>query len=116
MTHPSWLSAEMATLAAAHQAGRMPHALLIHEAPGSGGDWLAQWTARLVLCQSTTGTPCGACPSCHRVLTAQHPDLLVLQPIEDSRQIRIEQVRELSAELALTAHQGAYKVAIITPA
>jgi DNA polymerase-3 subunit delta' len=41
---------------------------------------------------------------------------MVLQPIEESRQIRIEQVRELSGELALTAHQGSYKVAVITPA
>ena len=113
---PPWIGAEMATLAVAHQAGRLPHGLLIHEAPGTGGDWLAQWVARLVLCQSATGAPCGACPSCHRIATAQHPDLVLLQPIEDSRQIRIEQVRELSQELALTAHQGAYKVAIITPA
>ncbi len=116
LTEPSWLGAEMSVLAAAHKAGRLPHALLIHEAPGGGGDWLAQWVARLVLCQSETGTPCGSCPGCHRVATAQHPDLLLLQPIEDSQQIRIEQVRELSMELALTAHQGAYKVAVITPA
>jgi DNA polymerase-3 subunit delta' len=40
----------------------------------------------------------------------------LLQPIEESRQIRIEQVRALSEELALTSHQGAYKVAILTPA
>ncbi len=116
MTDPSWIGAEMAAIAAAHEAGRLPHALLLHEAPGSGGEWLAQWVARLVLCQSATGAPCGACPSCHRVATGQHPDLLMLQPIEDSQQIRIEQIRELSAELALTAHQGAYKVAIIAPA
>jgi DNA polymerase III subunit delta' len=116
MNQPPWISDALATLAAAHQADRMPHALLVHEAPGSGGDWLAQWTARLVLCQSATGAPCGACPSCHRVASSQHPDLLVLQPIEDSRQIRIEQVRELSQELSLTAHQGGYKVAVITPA
>lgn len=106
----------MGALAAAHRAGRLGHALLIHEAPGAGGDWLAQWVARLVLCQSETGAPCGACPACHRVASAQHPDLLVLQPIEDSQQIRIEQVRDLSVELGLTAHQGAYKVAIISPA
>jgi DNA polymerase-3 subunit delta' len=106
----------MAALAAAHEAGRLPHALLLHEATGTGGDWLAQWVPRLVLCQSETGAPCGACPCCHRVATAQHPDLLLLQPIEDSQQIRIEQIRSLSEELALTAHQGAYKVAVITPA
>ncbi len=112
---PTWINTEMQTLAAAHQAGRLPHALLLHEAPGAGGDWLAKWIARLVLCQGA-GAPCGACPGCHRVTTAQHPDLQVLQPIEDSRQIRIEQVRELSEELGLTAHQGTYKVAIISPA
>jgi DNA polymerase-3 subunit delta' len=37
-------------------------------------------------------------------------------PLEDSRQIRIEQLRELSADLALTSHAGGYKVAILTPA
>jgi DNA polymerase-3 subunit delta' len=112
---PDWISAEMASLAAAHAAGRLPHGLLIHEAPGAGGDWLAKWVARLVLCQSAEA-PCGTCQACQRVASAQHPDLVVLQPIEDSRQIRIEQVRELSEELSLTSHQGSYKVAIITPA
>ena len=106
----------MATLAAAHAAGRLPHALLLHEAPGAGGDWLAKWIAQLVLCQRGAQAPCGTCQGCHRVLTAQHPDLLVLQPIEDSKQIRIEQIRELSEELALTSHQGSYKAAILTPA
>ena len=115
MTIP-WLSAEMASLAAARAAGRLPHALLLHEAPGAGGDWLAKWIAQLVLCQRGTDTPCGTCSGCHGVATAQHPDLVVLQPIEESRQIRIEQVRELSQELALTSHQGGYKVAILTPA
>ena len=36
--------------------------------------------------------------------------------VEDSKQIRIEQARELSAHLALASHQGGYKVALIEPA
>ena len=47
MTVP-WLDKEMASLRAAFEADRMPHALLIHEAPGAGGDWLASWVARLI--------------------------------------------------------------------
>jgi DNA polymerase-3 subunit delta' len=39
-----------------------------------------------------------------------------VRPLETSTQIRIEQVRELGAELALTAHQGGYKVGILSPA
>jgi DNA polymerase-3 subunit delta' len=95
-----WLEKEMASLRAAHAAQRMPHALLIHEAPGSGGEWLANWTARLVL-----GTD-----------KEQHPDWLRIHPVDDSKQIRIEQIRELGEELSLTSHQGGYKVGVITPA
>jgi DNA polymerase-3 subunit delta' len=95
-----WLEKEMASLQAAFEADRMPHALLIHEAPGAGGDWLASWVARLVL----------------RTDRDQHPDWISLRPIDDSRQIRIEQVRELAQELALTSHQGGYKVGVLSPA
>jgi len=113
---PAWLGGQTAALRAAFSSGRLAHALLIHEAPGTGGDWLASWTAQLVLCQNPARAPCGACAACRRVVALQHPDLTWLRPQEDSRQIRIEQVRELSAELALTSHAGGYKVGIITPA
>jgi len=95
-----WLDQEMASLRAAFEAERMPHALLIHEAPGAGGEWLAKWIARLLL----------------KTDRDQHPDWISVHPIEDSRQIRIEQVRELAQGLALTSHQGGYKVGVISPA
>jgi DNA polymerase III subunit delta' len=113
---PPWLASATAALAAAHEAGRMPHALLIHEAPGTGGDWLAAWTAALVLCERGKVAPCGECGACRRVAALQHPDVNWVRPQEESRQIRIEQVRELSAELALTSHGGGYKLGIIAPA
>src|SRR6185437_4108660 len=53
---------------------------------------------------------------CKRAVQGQHPDLTFVRPVEASTQIRIEQVRELGAELALTAHQGGYKVGILSPA
>ena len=99
MTLP-WLSKEMAALGAAYEADRMPHALLIHEAPGAGGDWLASWIAKRVL-------------QTDREL---HPDWISVRPSDESRQIRIEQVRELGQELALTSHQGGYKVGVVSPA
>src|SRR5438309_1954003 len=60
--------------------------------------------------------PCGACTGCRRVWALQHPDVTWLRATEESRQIRIEQVRDLAAELALTAHGGGYKVGIVSPA
>ena len=113
---PPWLAPEIARLRSAYASGRLSHALLIHEAPGAGGEWLAHWAARMVLCVSPQERPCERCASCQRAAQEQHPDLTVVRPLEASAQIRIEQVRELAAELALTAHQGGYKVGILSPA
>ncbi|HLY53450.1 MAG TPA: hypothetical protein VKQ31_10610 [Steroidobacteraceae bacterium] len=115
-TAPAWTAPERRAFIAAHLAGRLPHALLVHEAPGAGGEWLAHWAARLVLCERPAQAPCGSCRACQRVLAWQHPDLMRVLPLEDSRQIRIEQVRDLTAELALTSHAGGYKVGILAPA
>ncbi|HYM27240.1 MAG TPA: DNA polymerase III subunit delta' [Steroidobacteraceae bacterium] len=115
-TAPPWIARETAAVAAAFAQGRLAHALLIHESPGAGGEWLAAWAAQLVLCQEPARAPCGACTGCRRARALQHPDLLWVSPQEESRQIRIEQVRELAAELGLTSHAGGYKVGVITPA
>ena len=113
---PAWLGEEIARLRSAHASRRLPHALLIHEAPGAGGEWLAGWVARMVLCTKVAEAPCGRCASCQRAAQGQHPDLTFIRPIDASTQIRIEQVRELAVELALTSHQGGYKVGILSPA
>jgi DNA polymerase-3 subunit delta' len=111
-----WLSEHMASLAASRASDRVPHGLLIHESPGAGGEWLAFWTARLLLCTSSGAKPCGVCAACKNASENHHADLLVVQVTEDSKQIRIEQVRDLCAELALTSYQGGYKVGIFSPA
>lgn len=112
-----WLLPLQQSLAAAISADRLGHALLLHVAPGLGGDWLATWLAARLFCSATMEIqPCGECLSCRRVLSGEQPDLLRLRPIEDSKEIRVEQIRELAAELALTSHGGRRKIAIITPA
>ena len=98
-----WLSAARLQLAATVRHDRVPHALLIQDAPGAGGEQLALWMARLLL-----GV---AAPQEQR-----HPDFTRVGLVEESKQIRIEQARELSAHLALASHQGGFKVAVIEPA
>jgi len=39
-----------------------------------------------------------------------------IHPVDESKQIRIEQIRDLGEELSLTSHQGGYKVGVISPA
>lgn len=111
-----WLESLRPALRAAEAAGRFPHALLLHANPGTGGETLALWVTQLLLCRVRGERPCGECLDCRRVLEGQHPDFTLLTPIEESKQIRIDQIRELLSELTLTSHGRGYKVALITPA
>ncbi|HEY6455823.1 MAG TPA: DNA polymerase III subunit delta' [Steroidobacteraceae bacterium] len=117
VTAASWLDSARGQLAAAVRHDRVPHALLIQDAPGAGGDQLALWMAQLLLCRAPGSEgPCGACAGCTQLRENHHPDFTRIGLIEDSKQIRVEQARELSAHLALASHQGGYKVALIDPA
>lgn len=112
---PAWFSGPIADVNAAFAAQRLAHGLLIHEDPGAGGLELARWIAQRVNCTEAQA-PCGECQSCRWIAADQHPDVARLSPEGDSTQILIQQVRDLSAELALSAHGKGYKVAIVRPA
>jgi DNA polymerase III subunit delta' len=121
---------------------RLPHALLIHGAPGIGKLALAERFAQALLCEQggKGGEPCGACQGCRWFLAGNHPDARIVEPEavalalgrpapvaeegEDeprekknpSVQIRIEQTRGLAAFLNVASHRGGRRVAIIHPA
>jgi len=112
-----WLAGLQRSLSEAITTDRLGHAVLIQVDPGLGGDWLATWLAARLFCSAPSGVkPCGDCLYCRRVVSGEQPDLMRLSPIEESKEIRIDQVREMAAELALTGHGRGRKVAVITPA
>ncbi|MBU6211208.1 MAG: DNA polymerase III subunit delta' [Gammaproteobacteria bacterium] len=112
-----WLAPAQAQLREAIAQDRLSHALLITASPGQGGEWLAYWLAASFHCEQTLEhRPCGSCRSCRRVIADEQPDCLVLRPIEESKEIRVDQVRDLTAELSLTAYGAGRKVAIVSPA
>jgi len=110
-----WLAPAMEALRTALRADRLGHALLIHADAGCGGEWLAIWAAQLLLCRRDRA-PCGECVDCRHAAAGQHPDLFTVQPTGDSKQIRVDDVRAFSAELALTSHGGGYRIGIVAPA
>ena len=113
-----WLKPFWERLTAAHRQSRLPHALLLTGQPGLGKAAFADALAHLLLCENPTdGTsPCGQCTSCTLFAAGSNPDYFRVTPVEDSRVIKIDQVRELSENLALTSHGNGYKVAILIPA
>lgn len=110
-----WLGSQMQQLRRARQADRFPTGLLIADRRGAGGLWLAHYAAQVALCRGEV-PPCGKCRDCRQFLSSQHPDFTIIAPTEDSRYIRVEQIRELTLELSLTAHGGGASVALLHPA
>ncbi|MGV0036349.1 MAG: DNA polymerase III subunit delta' [Candidatus Azotimanducaceae bacterium WSBS_2022_MAG_OTU7] len=94
--------------------GKMPHGILLAGPPDSGKANFAAGLAAYLLCNGDE-KPCGRCSQCHLVSASTHPDLLEVT-LEDSKQIRIEQVRDLIHWANQTSQQGGYKTCIINPA
>jgi len=104
---------------------RWPHAVLVAGPAGIGKRMLADWLARTLLCEkpSANGAPCGECPSCRYARAGQHPDLRIVEPVDDDEEnpkpvewIVVDRIRALVRWSGLTSHRGGAKVALIDPA
>lgn len=96
---------------------RMAHAVMIEGPAGCGKNALAGAMVAKLLCSEQQDGACGECRSC-RLLEGggAHPDRFELRPEEDSKIIKVDQVRQLIASLNLTTSISASKVAYIHPA
>lgn len=111
-----WLAPARARLVAAWQARRFPHALLVAGRAGLGQSEMALWAAQLALCESDAARPCGRCAGCVLFLAGNHPDFRRVTLEEDASQIKVDQVRELCAVLAMRSYRGGQQVGVIDPA
>jgi DNA polymerase-3 subunit delta' len=104
-------------------SGRMTHALLVCGPAQLGKRAVVERLARRVLCRTpdARGEPCGTCRSCQLMESGTHPDFrdVSFAMNKEGRlrsEIVIDQVRELSAKLALTPQYGNGQVAVVDPA
>jgi DNA polymerase-3 subunit delta' len=99
----------------AYKKNRIPHALLFTGIPGTGKRTTALALARLLQCQSARGTvACGICPSCKKIDSGNHPDLVFIKP--SGVFIKTEQIRTLRKEFVLKPFEGNRRIAIISDA
>jgi DNA polymerase III subunit delta' len=117
-----WHAEHWARLQARRQRDALPHALLLCGAAGLGKRAFAQRFVQGLLCsESTDGDPCGHCRSCLLVAAGTHPDVIPLSfgLRKDGvmrSEIVVDQIRELSARLAMRSQFGGWQVATIDPA
>jgi DNA polymerase-3 subunit delta' len=113
-----WQEKQKRRLLELQQQDRFPHALLLCGPEGIGLDQFAQTFAMQMLCLSEdkSDSACGACQSCQLVIAGSHPDLSIIEPEEEGKQIKIAQVRELIEYVTLKSFSGKLKIVIIEPA
>ncbi len=93
---------------------RPASAYLLHGPAGIGKRRLGDALAMRLLCAAPKDDDaCGTCGQCTRVAAGTHPDLRVVVRDADRRDIRTEQIRELTRWLGLRPLMAERKVAVI---
>jgi DNA polymerase-3 subunit delta' len=110
-----WHDAQWATLTG--DVSRLAHALLLHGPTGLGKNAFALRLARFLLClDRRDASACECCRSCNLFRAGNHPDLLCVRPLEDSKQIVVDQIRAVIEFLSFKAHTSRFKIVILAPA
>ncbi|MBF0423090.1 MAG: DNA polymerase III subunit delta' [Magnetococcales bacterium] len=102
-------------------SGQWPHAYLFSGPPGVGKATVAHHYAQSLLCEHTLRgeeglSGCQRCPSCHKVDTRCHADLIWVEMVEKKTRISVDQIRDLTRFLSLTPMESKWKVAIVDDA
>jgi DNA polymerase III subunit delta' len=114
-----WQEKQKRRLLELQQQDRFPHALLLCGPDGIGLNQFAQTFAMQMLCLSKeidSEIACGTCQSCQLFTAGSHPDLSLIEPEEEGKQIKIAQIRELIEYVTLKSFSGNLKIVIIEPA
>lgn len=109
----TWLGSPARQLRGRLQRGQAPQAQLIHGLRGTGRRHFALWSAAQILgmdWEPSADSEAEALP------LVPHPDFFFVGMEPDRNSLGIEQLRKLIANLELTSHRGARKVAVIYPA
>jgi DNA polymerase-3 subunit delta' len=97
-------------------SGRLAHAYLFLGPEGVGKRLAALTLAKAMNCKSPprAGEACERCPSCAKVNSANHADVILLEP--EGEVLKIDQVREMQKRLHYRPLEGGRRACIIDSA
>lgn len=96
--------------------GKTAHSYLFEGVPGSGRKKTALTLIQALFCTALPDDACGICASCRKIDGGNHPDIHLISPLPDKRDISIDQLREMQHILSLRPYEAPRKACIIDPA
>lgn len=94
------------------QSGRLPHGILLRGGNEDLRRECAKYMAMKLQCLSPE-PPCGKCSQCLKVASDSHCDVVTARGSGKTGNISIEEIRRLSADCAIMANEGKYKVYLL---
>jgi DNA polymerase-3 subunit delta' len=114
----NWHNRQWENIVQRWKRGSLPHALLLTGPHGLGKSIFADNLVKSVLCErpADNGHACDHCKNCQLVAAGSHPDIHEVGVAEESKVIKIDQIRDLCEKLSKTSQLAGYKVGIIRDA
>jgi DNA polymerase-3 subunit delta' len=96
----------------------IPHAFIFSGPNKIGKKMIALDFAKNIFCQEKNlkGEPCDKCYACRSINESTFPDVTIIAPEDGSKEIKIEQIWQLSEKLSLKSYGNSYKIGIINDA
>jgi len=123
---PFWLIEPLGNINQRLQRNKLPHAMLVHAPPGSGKRFFTEALVARLMCDASFNfdpvsdqsqlppLACGNCAACAQLRTGNQIDFKVVRPGEDSRIIKVEQVRDFTDWLSRTSRRAdAFRVGVV---
>ena len=94
------------------EKGRLAHAYIFEGEKGTGKRDVVSFFMKLLLCGNLSkNVPCETCRNCRRIDSGNHPNIKQVEP--DGQFIKIDQVRDLVAELKMTGVEEGKKIYVL---
>ena len=102
----------MKQLQTIYEKNRMAHAYIFDGEKGTGKRDAMMFFVKLLLCEHPLeNVPCETCRNCLRIDSGNHPNIRQVEP--DGQFIKIDQIRDLIAEMMMTGVESGRKIYVI---
>lgn len=109
-----WLTPTQQAIVSRAQQQRLAHATLVTGPKGIGKLRCLQHVAQFLLCEPQNA--CGRCKSCALLASGSHPDLLLLEPEEEGKALKVDAIRAVGDFAQRSSHAGGARVIILNQA